>query len=111
MSKKAYILTLIIALVAILAAFVLNYTPITKEVSKIFGNMQILWLAGSACLISLALVKKSGYWLISLGLSIVAALLIQWLVIGAPIVLIDIIYKAIAYLVYAYLVYVLRYVI
>ena len=111
MSKKAYILTLIVALIAILASFVFNYTPVTKEVSKVFGTMQILWLAGSACLISLALVKKSGYWLISLGLSIVTALLIQWLVIKGEVLSPEVIYKAIAYLVYAYLVYFLRFVI
>lgn len=110
MSKKAYLTVLVIALITILTALVLNYTPITREVSKVFSAMQILWLAGAAVLFSLALVKKSGYWLISLGLAVVVALLIQWLVIGGTVVSIALIYKIVAYLVYAYLVYFIRFI-
>ena len=111
MSRKSYLATLVIALIAILAAFVFNYTPLTSEISKVFGAMQILWLAGSASLISLALVKKSGYLLLSLGAAVIAAILIQWLVVGGTILSIELIYKVIAYLVYAYLIYLLHYVI
>lgn len=111
MSKKTCFIIFVVALVAILASFVLNFTPITREVNAVFAQMQNLYIALAALVISFIISKNKHYWLIMLGVSIVVAGIIQVFIEGAALMSIGLLYKAVACLVYVYLVALIRFMI
>lgn len=109
MSKKTCFMIFIIAVVAIMASFVANFTPITSEVAKVFAQMQNLYIALAAVIISLLLAKQKHYWLLMLGVAVIAAAIIQTVVMGQALMSIALLYKIIAIIVYAYLVALMRF--
>jgi len=111
MSKKVCFRIFIIATVIILTAFVAHLSLITKEVSAVFTQMQNLYVALSAVIISLLMTKTKHYWLIMLGVAVIAAILIQAFVIGGAVMTIALLYKIIAFIVYVYLIALMRFMI
>lgn len=109
MSRKTCFIIFIAALVTIMVSFILNFTPVTAEVAKIFSAMQGIYLSVCAVVISLLLSKQRHYWLIMLGCAVVAAVLIELFVAGGTIMSLAVLYKIAAFIVYAYLVMLVRY--
>lgn len=109
MSKKTCFMIFIAAVVIIIASFVAGFAPVTSEVSKVFAQMCGLYLTLAAVITSLLLSKQKHYWLIMLGIAVVASVLIQWLIVGGSIMTIALLYKIIAFIVYVYLVQLMRY--
>jgi hypothetical protein len=109
MSKKTCFTIFVAALVIILASYVLNFAPITREVDAVFAQMQNIYIALSAVIISLLMSKNKHYWLIMLGVSIIAAGIIQVVVQGEALMTIGLLYKALAFIVYVYLVALARF--
>lgn len=109
MSRKTCFMIFIVAVVVIMASFVAGFSPVTREVSKVFTQMCGLYLSLSAVTTSLLLSKQKHYWLIMLGIAVVAAIAIQLLVVGGSLITIALLYKIIAFVVYAYLIQLMRY--
>lgn len=99
----------IAAVIVIMASFVAGFSPVTNEVSKVFAQMCGLYLALAAVITSLLLSKQKHYWLIMLGIAVVASVLIQLLVVGGSLMTVALLYKIIAFIVYAYLIQLMRY--
>lgn len=111
MSKKTCFMIFIVSLVVILASYVAHFNPVTKEVGAVFGTMQNIYIALSSVIISLIMTKTKHYWLIMLGISVVAAAVIQVFVSGASLMTMALLYKIIAFIVYVYLVALVRFMI
>lgn len=109
MSKKTCFMIFAAALVIILVSYALNYSPVMREVNAVFAQMQNIYIAASAVIISFLMSKSKHYWLMMLGIAIAAAAIIQTVVQGGALVTIAVLYKAIAFLVYVYLVVLLRF--
>ena len=101
----------IAALVIILASYALNYSPVIREVNAVFAQMQNVYIAASAIIISFLMSKSRHYWLMMLGIAIVAAAVVQTVVQGGALMTIGLLYKAVAFLVYVYLVALIRFMI
>jgi hypothetical protein len=91
-----------------MTAFVADFSPVTHEVSAVFGTMQGLYLAVASVVIALLLSKQKHYWLVMLGLAVVTAVILQ-LIAGAAVVSLALVYKIIAFMVYAYLLQLIRF--
>ena len=111
MSKKTCFMIFIAALVIILASYALNYSPVIREVNAVFAQMQNVYIAASAIIISFLMSKSRHYWLMMLGIAIVAAAVVQTVVQGGALMTIGLLYKAVAFLVYVYLVALIRFMI
>ena len=111
MSKKTCFLIFIAALVIILASYALNFSPVTREVSAVFTQMQNVYIAASAVIIAFLMSKSKHYWLIMLGIALIAAGIIQVVVQGGVLMSVATLYKAVAFLVYVYLVALIRFMI
>lgn len=109
MSKKTCFMIFAVALVIILASYALNFAPVIREVNAVFAQMQNVYIAVSAIIISFLMSKSKHYWLMMLGVAIVAAAIIQTVVQGGALITIAVLYKAIAFLVYVYLVALIRF--
>lgn len=109
MSRKTCFMIFIAAVVVIMASFVVGFSPVTNEVSKVFAQMCGLYLSLAAVITSLLLSKQKHYWLIMLGIAVVAAVVIQLLVVGGSLMTVALLYKIIAFIVYAYLIQLMRY--
>lgn len=99
----------IAAVIVIMTSFVANFSPVTGEVSKVFTQMCGLYLSIAAVITSLLLSKQKHYWLIMLGIAVIASILIQLFVVGGSLLTIALLYKIIAFIVYVYLVQLMRY--
>ncbi len=108
MSKKICFRIFVIAVIGIMAAFVADFSPVTREVSAVFGVMQGLYLAVASVVIALLLSKQKHYWLVMLGLAVVTAVILQ-LIAGATVISLALVYKIIAFMVYAYLLQLIRF--
>ena len=111
MSKKTCFMIFIAALVIVLTSFVLNFAPVTREVNAVFSNMQNIYIAASAVIISLIMSKSKHYWLIMLGIALIASGIIQVVIEGKTLMTIALLYKAVAFIVYVYLVQLVRFMI
>lgn len=109
MSKKTCFIIFIIAMIAILASYIFNFTPITKECNAIFAQMQNIYVALAAVIFALLLRKVKYYWLIILGLAIITAIVIQYFVMGASLTVFAVLYKALAFIIYVYLITLFRF--
>lgn len=109
MSRKTCFMIFIAAVVIIMASFVAGFSPVTREVSNVFAQMCGLYLALAAVITSLLLSKQKHYWLIMLGIAVVASVLIQLLIVGGSLMTVALLYKIIAFIVYAYLIQLMRY--
>lgn len=109
MSKKTCFMIFVAAVVIIMASFVANFAPVTCEVAKVFAAMQNVYVAVTAVVAALLLAKQKYYWLLMLGIAVIAAAIIQTLVLGAALMSIALFYKVLAIIVYAYLVTLMRF--
>lgn len=109
MSRKTSFMIFIAAVIVIMASFVAGFSPVTSEVSKVFTQMCGLYLSLVAVITSLLLSKQKHYWLIMLGIAVVASILVQLLIVGGSLLTIALLYKVIAFIVYVYLVQLMRY--
>lgn len=109
MSRKTCFMIFVAMLVIILASYVFHVSPVTKEVGRIFMQMQNVYIALSSVIISLILAKTGHYWLIMIGISFIAAAVVQVLVLGGTLMTIALLYKIAAFLVYAYFAVLVRY--
>jgi len=108
MSKKSCFIIFVIALWFVIISYVAKIGLITKELDAVFGSMQNLYVAASAVVISLLVSKSKHYWLIMLGVAVIASVVIE-LVLGGAIISLALLYKIIAFVVYVYLVMLSRY--
>lgn len=108
MSKKSCFMIFIVAIVVIMASFVLHFTPITRPVSIIFRAMQNPYIALSAVIVALLLLKQKYYWLLMLGCGLFIVSLIQMFLIGGALISAAVLYKVMAFLVYSYFVILIR---
>ena len=111
MSKQTCFMIFIAALVVIMASFIFGFGVVTAPVSETFGAMKGLYLTISALVVSLLIFKQKYYWLLILGCAVVAAVLIQLLIVGGSVMSIAVLYKIAAFAVYAYLVQLVRFMI
>ena len=111
MSKQTCFMIFIAALVVIMASFISGFGVVTAPVSETFGPMKGLYLTISALVVSLLILKQKYYWLLILGCAVVAAVLIQLLIVGGSVMSIAVLYKIAAFAVYAYLVQLVRFMI
>ena len=109
MSKTVCFRIFAVSLAVILAAYVANIGIITKEVGAIFTEMQNIYVALSAVILSLLMTKTKHYWLIMLGVAVLAAGIIQAVVAGSTLLSIALLYKIIAFIIYVYFVALIRY--
>lgn len=108
MSKKTCFMIFVIAVIAIIAAFILKIGAVTSEVEAVFAAMKNPYVAGAAVILALLLNKQKHYWLLMLGCALIAAVAIQ-LLFGGAFALWPIAYKAIAFMVYVYLIALIRF--
>lgn len=104
MSKKTCFIIFVIAMATILVSYVFNFVPITKQVNAVFSQMQSVYIAVPAVILALLLRKIKYFWLIMLGLAVIAAIVVQTVILGSALSAFALIYKAVAFIVYAYLV-------
>lgn len=109
MSRKTCFMIFIAAVVIIMASFVIGFSPVTREVSKVFAQMCGLYLTLAAVIASLLVSKQKHYWLIMIGIAVVASVLIQLVLVGGSLMTVALLYKIIAFIVYAYLILLMRY--
>ena len=109
MSRKTCFMIFIAAVVIIMASFVAGFSPVTREVSNVFAQMCGLYLALAAVITPLLLSKQKHYWLVMLGIAVVAAVLIHLLIVGGSLMTVALLYKIIAFVVYVYLIQLMRY--
>ena len=109
MSKKVCFRIFAVSLIIILASFIINFTPVTSEISKVFTQMQNIYLSVSAVIIALLLKKQRHYWLIMIGIAVIASIIIQLLIAGGSLLTIALLYKIIAFIIYVYLTVLIRY--
>ena len=109
MSKKTCFLIFIAAMVTILTSYVLNITPVTKEISNTFIQMQNIYIAIASIASALLFIKNKHYWLIMIGLALIIASIVQVLLLNGSLISIALLYKIIASFVYMYLVTLTRY--
>lgn len=109
MSKKTCFTIFVAALVIILASYALNFSPVIREVNAVFAQMQNVYIAASAIIISFLMSKSKHYWLMMLGVAVIAAAVIQTVVQGGALMTVVTLYKAVAFLVYVYLVALIRF--
>jgi len=111
MSKKTCFMIFVVAVIALIAAFIFKISAITAPAGAVFAAMKNPYVAGSAVILALLLNKQKHYWLIMIGCAVVAAVLIQLFIAGGHLALWPIVYKSAAFLVYAYLVALIRFMI
>ena len=111
MSKKTCFLIYAIALPVILISYIINFSPVTKEVTNIFTSMQNIYLASSSVLLSLIIKKQKYYMLLHLGLAVITAVIIQLFIIKGAVISLSLLYLIIAYMVYNYFYQQIRYMI
>lgn len=111
MSKKTCFMIFVIAVIALIVAFMLKISAITVPANSIFAAMKSPYIAGSAFILALLLNKQKHYWLIMLACAILAAVLIQLFVVGSTLALWPVVYKAAAFLTYAFLITLIRFMI
>jgi hypothetical protein len=109
MSKKVCFRIFAVSLIIILASFIINFAPVTSEISKVFTQMQNIYLSVSAVVIALLLKKQRHYWLIMIGIAVIASIIIQLLIAGGSLLTIALLYKIIAFIIYVYLTVLIRY--
>ena len=109
MSKTVCFRIFVVSLAVILAAYVANLGIITKEVGAVFAQMQNIYIALSAVILSLLMTKTKHYWLIMLGVAVIAAGIIQTVIAGGALLSIALLYKIIAFIIYVYLIALARY--
>lgn len=109
MSRKTAFMIFVASVIVIMASFVANFSPVTREVSNVFTQMCGLYLSLAAVITSLLLSKQKHYWLVMLGIAVVASVLIQLIVVSGSLMTVALLYKIIAFIVYVYLVQLMRY--
>ncbi len=111
MSRKTCFMIFIAVSVILLVAHILNLKVVMAPAGNIFSAMGSPYIAGSAVVLALLLNKQKYYWLIMLGCAVLAAVLIQLLVVGSSLMALSLIYKATAFLIYAYWVSLIKFMI
>lgn len=109
MSRKTCFLIFVIALIALIAAFLFKINVITSHAMAIFAAMKNPYIAGSAIILAVLLSKQKYYWLLILACAIIAAVLVQMFVVGGALAFWPLLYKTLAFMVYAYLILLIRY--
>lgn len=109
MSKKTCFMIFVVAVIAIIAAFILKLSAITAPVNATFAMMKNPYIAGSAVVLALLLNKQKHYWLLMIGCAVICAVLVQLFVVGGSLTSWSVVYKAAAFLVYAYLTALIRF--
>lgn len=92
-----------------MTSFVLNLSTVTAPVSHTFAAMQNMYLALTAVIASLLLIKQKYYWLEMLGIAVIAAIIIEVIVLGGAVMSMAVLYKIIAIAVYAYWIQLMRF--
>lgn len=109
MSKRSSFIIFIIATIVMMTSFVLNLSTVTAPVSHTFAATQNMYLALTAVIASLLLIKQKYYWLEMLGIAVIAAIIIEVIVLGGAVMSMAVLYKIIAIAVYAYWIQLMRF--
>lgn len=109
MSKKTCFMIFIAAVTAIMISFILNFHPVTGEVSAVFSAMRNPYIAVTSLVLSLLLAKQRYFWLMILGCAVLTAVVVQMVIAGGSLSAGILIYMVVAFAVYAYLVVLMRF--
>ena len=109
MSRRSSFIIFIIATIVMMASFVINFSPITAPVARTFAAMQNMYIALTAVIASLLLIKQKYYWLEMLGVAVIAAIIIEVVVLSGTLTSLAVLYKIIAIAVYAYWIQLMRF--
>ncbi len=109
MSRRSSFIIFIIATIVMMASFVINFSPVTAPVARTFAAMQNMYIALTAVIASLLLIKQKYYWLEMLGVAVIAAIIIEVVVLSGTLVSLAVLYKIIAIAVYAYWIQLMRF--
>lgn len=109
MSRRSSFIIFIIATIVMMASFVINFSPITAPVARTFAAMQNMYIALTAVIASLLLIKQKYYWLEMLGVAVIAAIIIEVVVLSGTLMSLAVLYKIIAIAVYAYWIQLMRF--
>ena len=109
MSKRSSFVIFVIASIIMMASYVLNFSTVTSPVSHTFSVMQNMYVALTGVIASLLLIKQKYYWLEMLGVAIIAAIIIEVIIMGGALMSVAVLYKIIAIAVYAYWVQLMRF--
>ncbi len=111
MNKKMCFLIFVAAVIALIAGIVFKIGVINNLRDAIFAHMQNFYVCVSAIVCAVLLAKNKYYWLLIIGCAVVAALLIQFFMVGNISNIYQISMRAAAFLVYAYLTALIRFMI
>lgn len=109
MSRRSSFIIFIIATIVMMASFVINFSPVTAPVARTFAAMQNMYIALTAVIASLLLIKQKYYWLEMLGVAVIAAIIIEVVVLSGTLTSLAVLYKIIAIAVYAYWIQLMRF--
>ena len=109
MSRRSSFIIFIIATIVMMASFVINFSPVTVPVARTFAAMQNMYIALTAVIASLLLIKQKYYWLEMLGVAVIAAIIIEVVVLSGTLTSLAVLYKIIAIAVYAYWIQLMRF--
>lgn len=109
MSRRSSFIIFIIATIVMMASFVINFSAVTAPVARTFAAMQNMYIALTAVIASLLLIKQKYYWLEMLGVAVIAAIIIEVVVLSGTLVSLAVLYKIIAIAVYAYWIQLMRF--
>lgn len=109
MSRRSSFIIFIIATIVVMTSFVLNFSTVTAPVSHTFTAMQNMYLALTAVIASLLLIKQKYYWLEMLGVAVIAAIIIEVVVLSGTLMSMAVLYKIVAIAVYAYWIQLMRF--
>ncbi len=109
MSRRSSFIIFIIATIVMMASFVINFSPVTAPVARTFAAMQNMYIALTAVIASLLLIKQKYYWLEMLGVAVIAAIIIEVVVLSGTLMSLAVLYKIIAIAVYAYWIQLMRF--
>ncbi len=109
MSRRSSFVLFVIVSIVIMTSYILNFSTVTSPVSQTFSVMQNMYVALTGVIASLLLIKQKYYWLEILGVAIIAAVIIEVVIMGGALMSIAVLYKIIAIAVYAYWVQLMRF--
>jgi len=111
MNKKICFAIFVAVLITLIAGVLFHIGVINHTRDAVFAQMQNFYVCISAIVCAILLAKQKYYWLLVIGCAIIAAILIQLLVVGHLGSIYIIAMRAAAFLAYAYLTALIRFMI
>lgn len=101
--KSTYLYFMAAIVILIAAAFALNISIIKSTVHSIFTMTMSPWVCATAAISAFIFTGNKHYWLISAATAVIAAIAIQFFIIGGSLVFMTILARALAFLAIVYI--------